>query len=115
MDGEHLYLLESGVLDVFTMTPGSKAAYPGQKVFTFDQPGQSFGELALLHNGPRAATVVAREACTLWRLDRDSFNLLIRDNAMRRRERQTGFLRSVKLLAPLSLIELGSIVDAVVE
>ena len=36
-------------------------------------PGESFGELALLHNTRRSASVEALTNVTLWGLDRESF------------------------------------------
>jgi len=33
-------------------------------------PGEAFGELALLYNAPRAATITAASACLLFALDR---------------------------------------------
>ena len=33
------------------------------------QKGACFGELALLYNCPRAASVIARTECSLWTLD----------------------------------------------
>ena len=35
--------------------------------------GGCFGELALLYNSPRAASVVAREKCQLWTLELSVF------------------------------------------
>lgn len=37
--------------------------------------GGSFGELALLYNAPRAATVVAASRTALWTLDRKTFKV----------------------------------------
>jgi CRP-like cAMP-binding protein len=41
-----------------------------------------FGELALLYNVPRAATITAIEKCVLWSLDRETFNNIVKDAAM---------------------------------
>ena len=44
-------------------------------------PGEGFGELALLYNAPRAATIAATEDSIVWRLDRDTFNHIVKDAA----------------------------------
>lgn len=41
-------------------------------------PGESFGELALLYNAPRAASVFAKTDCICWVLDRDTFNHVVK-------------------------------------
>lgn len=43
-------------------------------------PGDFFGELGLLDGRPRSARVVAAEACTVYSLDRTTFEHLLRDN-----------------------------------
>jgi len=40
--------------------------------------GDQFGELALIHNAPRSATVVATEDTECWTVDARSFNKLLR-------------------------------------
>ena len=40
--------------------------------------GQFFGEIALLLSGPRTATIRARDYCDLYKLDKDSFDLILR-------------------------------------
>jgi cAMP-dependent protein kinase regulator len=42
------------------------------------QPGESFGELALLYNAPRAATIVCKTDAHLWSLERGAFNAIIK-------------------------------------
>ena len=46
------------------------------------EPGEAFGELALLYNAPRAATIKAKNNCTLWVLDRNTFNHIVKDASM---------------------------------
>eukprot|EP00746_Dinoflagellata_sp_MGD_P122927 gnl/MRDRNA2_/MRDRNA2_57684_c0_seq1.p1 gnl/MRDRNA2_/MRDRNA2_57684_c0~~gnl/MRDRNA2_/MRDRNA2_57684_c0_seq1.p1 ORF type:complete len:595 (+),score=137.32 gnl/MRDRNA2_/MRDRNA2_57684_c0_seq1:165-1949(+) len=109
--GDEFYILGAGSLHAFKRV-GASQGHPGQKLFTFNQAGQSFGELALLYNCPRAATIITAEPCLLYSLDRDTFKMVLRDNAIARRERNIGFLRSVKLLEPLDIVEIGQIADA---
>jgi cAMP-dependent protein kinase regulator len=44
-------------------------------------PGEAFGELALLYNAPRAATITAESSCLLFALDRKTFNHVVKDSA----------------------------------
>jgi cAMP-dependent protein kinase regulator len=46
------------------------------------QPGEAFGELALLYNAPRAATITAKVDCVLWTLDRQTFTHIVKEAAM---------------------------------
>merc|ERR1719447_253030 len=94
-----LFVIESGRLSVY-----KKGVE--QSVFTYTEPGQHFGDLALLYNAPRAATVKTDEDCVLWSIDRDTFNFLVKDAARQSIERRMGFLQSVPLLAGLTVDEL---------
>merc|ERR1712139_65062 len=64
--GDFLFIIEKGVLDCIIKIDGT------DKVVKTCEAGDVFGELALLYNCPRAASVEAREKCVLWQLDRDA-------------------------------------------
>ena len=94
-DGDCLYVSESGTLDC-TKT------FSGQTVPTFLKEyheGEVFGELALLYNVPRAANIISKTESILYSLDRDTFNHIVKDAAMKRRNMYDEFLKKVALLS----------------
>lgn len=70
--GEYFYIIEQGKLDVFMESSGLRIKV-GRTLGT----GDYFGELALMYNTPRAATVVSTEASTLWRIDRTTYRSIV--------------------------------------
>jgi len=100
-----LYVIESGKLSVFKN--GIEAS-----VFTYTNPGQYFGDLAVLYNAPRAATVVADEKSVLWSIDRNTFNFCVKDAAREAMQRRLDFLNSVPLLNGLTADEKATICEA---
>lgn len=105
-DGDCLYIVEEGKLSCLKMINGAN------QVVKICEPGDIFGELALLYNCPRAASVVAQEEAICWSLDRDSFNNIVKEAAALRRTRYEGFLKSVQLLAEMGDYERSQIADA---
>jgi len=97
-DEPGLYVIEQGKFNVHKLVQQGDKGY-GPKVATLSQPGQIFGELALLYDCARAATVIAAEGCIVWSLDRSTFTRCMEGAKMQRRE---GYL---KLLASIELFE----------
>ena len=69
-------MVEDGVLTCTKYMQPTDAKETFLKEYT---QGESFGELALLYNAPRAATIVCKSpTCSLWSLDRGTFNHIIK-------------------------------------
>jgi cAMP-dependent protein kinase regulator len=113
--GDFFYVVEKGSFDVHVNSKGSLQPGPdgmGQNVGTIESGG-SFGELALMYNAPRAATVISAEAhCTLWALDRVTFRRILMESTFARRRMYEGFLEEVPLLSSLTPYERSKIADA---
>ncbi|EER18890.1 cAMP-dependent protein kinase regulatory subunit, putative [Perkinsus marinus ATCC 50983] len=107
-DGDFLFVVESGELEVYKKFPGDEE----EKMLKVCEVGDVFGELALLYNVPRAASVEAKTDCTLLRLDRETFNHIVKDAAAHKRERYESFLKSVPLLNSMDAYERSQIADA---
>ena len=106
--GDVLYLVDSGELDCEKVF---KKGDPPTYLKTY-KPGESFGELAFLYNAPRAATIRAKTDSILWALDRECFNNIVKDAAMKKRERYESTLKKVEILKSIDPYELGQICDA---
>ena len=107
--GDMFYILDSGIADVYVSKDGGEP----QKVFTYeDGSGAAFGELALLYNAPRAATVRANGAVKLWSLDQKTFKYTMQQNTTVARKNNVKWLQQVPLLADLMPVELNKVADA---
>jgi len=80
--GDYFYVIDHGTFEVFTQETKDS---PQKHVFTYVNVG-SFGELALMYNCPRAATVVAKTDGELWKVDRETFRHIIIESAAQKRK-----------------------------
>lgn len=71
-------------------------------VHTYDNRG-SFGELALMYNQPRAASVVAQTNGVLWAVDGVTFRRIINRISYKKREMYEGLINSVEALSALEV------------
>ena len=109
-EGDNFYIIDSGLCDIYV----AKGSGPSNKVFTA-KAGGSFGELALMYNCPRAATVKASGPVTLWALDRQTFQQTMKASSESRTDKYKEFLSSVPLLESLNAEELSKLSDALNE
>lgn len=65
-----------------------------------------------MYNAPRAASIRAKTDCLLWSLDRDTFNNIVQEAAIKKREKYEKFLSNIELLKEIDPYERLKISDA---
>jgi cAMP-dependent protein kinase regulator len=103
--GDCLYVIASGEFDVFVND--KKVAVRGK--------GTMFGELALMYNSPRAATVRANQDSVVWMIDRFTFRRIVTGLSVQKFDVYVKFLKNVQLLVPLADYERRKIAEALEE
>ncbi|XP_038821322.1 cGMP-dependent protein kinase 1-like [Salvelinus namaycush] len=104
-DGSLVYVLEEGKVEV---TKGE------QKLCTID-PGKVFGELAILYNCTRTATVTALTDIKLWAIDRQGFQTIMMRTGLIKHSQYMEFLRSVPSFQLLPEDVLSKVADVLEE
>ncbi|CAM9441201.1 unnamed protein product [Chrysoparadoxa australica] len=100
--GSEFYVLDSGEAD---------ALVNDAKVTSYVS-GASFGELALMYNCERAATIKATTGCKLWSMGLKTFRQLLATTAAGQTFGRCEFLRRVPLLEPLNNDQITKLADA---
>lgn len=101
-EGDNFYVVDQGRFSV--RVDGDEVIQVGA--------GGSFGELALMYNTKRSASVIALEDSVLWGVDRQTFRRVNIDIAYQKRMMYEDFLKSCPLLSTLNRNEISRIADA---
>uniref|UniRef100_A0A8D3E3Z0 cGMP-dependent protein kinase n=1 Tax=Scophthalmus maximus TaxID=52904 RepID=A0A8D3E3Z0_SCOMX len=104
-DGSEVYVLEEGKVEV---------AKQGKKLCSIG-PGKVFGELAILYNCTRTATVTALTDVRLWAIDRQGFQTIMMRTGLIKLSQYTDFLRSVPSFQSLPEDVLSKLADVLEE
>lgn len=105
-DGDNFYVIDAGTYDIFVDIEGKP-----KLVGNYENKG-FFGELALMYNMPRAATIVATSDGVLWALDRNTFRRIVLKTAFLKRKAYESLLESVPMLKTLDAYERMNVADA---
>eukprot|EP00127_Corallochytrium_limacisporum_P004132 Clim_evm77s157 gene=Clim_evmTU77s157 len=108
-DGDYFYIIQTGVYEI--LIPDGEGGF--KKVGSYNQKG-SFGELALMYNQPRAATINCTEDGILWALDRVTFRRILMTSTFKKRRMYEDFLEKIPLLDGLDSFERSKVADALV-
>ncbi|KAI8042718.1 cGMP-dependent protein kinase 1 [Drosophila gunungcola] len=100
-EGSEIYVSAEGQYDVIRA---------GQLVANFG-PATVFGELAILYNAPRQATIRAASDARVWKIARETFRAIMQISGSREREENLQFLRSAPFLQELDQSLLHKVVD----
>lgn len=92
--GDHFYVVESGSLEIFVRGKDGHEARVGAPL----GPGASFGELALMYNTPRAASIKSTTDCVLWEIDRSIYRGILVYFKYQRNKQYMEFLRNVSIM-----------------
>ncbi|KAF4793897.1 cAMP-dependent protein kinase type II-beta regulatory subunit [Turdus rufiventris] len=106
-DGDNFYVIDRGTYDIYVKCDGV-----GRCVGTYDNRG-CFGELALMYNTPRAATIIATSPGSIWGLDRVTFRRIIVKNNAKKRRMYESFIESLPFLKSLEVSERLKVVDVI--
>ncbi|XP_071756844.2 cGMP-dependent protein kinase 1-like isoform X2 [Centroberyx gerrardi] len=104
-DGSTVYVLEEGMVEV---------TKEGKKLCTISQ-GTVFGELAILYNCTRTATVTALTDIKLWAIDRQGFQTIMMRTGLIKHSQYMEFLRSVPSFQSLPEDILSKLADVLEE
>jgi len=99
-EGDNFYVIDSGIVEIYINQKNG----PPLHVLTC-KDGDSFGELALMYDAPRAATVIAKTEMKLWAMDRLTYKHILMETTLKKRNTYKEFLKRVPLLQSLDPYE----------
>lgn len=121
LNADYFYVVQDGEFEIYVseqaenQSAESKAAGGASKMVGTVGKGGSFGELALLYLVPRAATVKAKVASTVWVFDRGNFKQILMQVSAGKIEEYVKYLERVEILAPLIAEEKKALAQALIE
>jgi len=102
---------------VYVMEEGKVEVSREGKFLSVMSAGKLFGELAILYNCQRTATIKAATDCKLWAIERQCFQTIMMRTAMARQSEYTTFLKSVPTFVNLPeeiLIKIADVMEETV-
>lgn len=104
--GSVLYVMEQGKVEV---------SRGGNLLYYVQRPGLVFGELAILYNCTRTATIRAITDCKLWAIERGCFQSIMMKSGLIRQRDYIEFLKTVPTFRNVPMETLSKITDALEE
>ena len=99
-----------------TISEGKVEVSRDGKFLSILPPGKVFGELAILYNCKRTATIKAAVDCKLWAIERQCFQTIMMRTGLIRQAEHSAFLKSVPSFAGMqeeTLIKIADVLEEV--
>ncbi|XP_076228852.1 cAMP-dependent protein kinase type II regulatory subunit isoform X2 [Nomia melanderi] len=107
-DGDNFYVIERGKFEVYVKNQQTGLE---SMIHVYDNRG-AFGELALLYNMPRAATIKAITPGTLWAMDRQTFRRILLKSAYKKCKMYEDLINRVPMLKSVEPYERMNLANA---
>ncbi|RXN18612.1 cGMP-dependent kinase 1-like protein [Labeo rohita] len=104
-EGDSMYIVAEGEV---------KVTQAGRDLRTLSS-GNVFGELAILYNCKRTASVKAVTVVKLWCIERQTYRSIMTNKSKKKREQLMGFLKTARTLKALNVVQLSKIIDSMEE
>jgi len=114
-NGDAFWIVEAGHFDVYvnrSSEPVFDSDSLGDKVSSCEAGG-CFGELALMYNAPRAATVIATTGSKIWGIDAVTFKMMLVTSENTKKKKYESFLEKVSILSELNAYERASLAEVI--
>ena len=106
LGASELYVVKEGEFEVLQRRKGVNLRV------NMKRRGDTFGELSLMYDCPRSATVAATQDAVVWVLERDVFRQHVQKGQEDAASQLELFLNQVPILSPLSKVEKLQLLDA---
>lgn len=106
-DGDEFFVLAEGKCKCFL----NQHDGPPKCVKDYE-PSETFGELALMYNVNRQASIRANGDVHVWSMDRNTFRVLVMGNIHNKRLKYEEFLSTIPLLSKLDKYERAKVADS---
>ena len=111
-EGDMFYVVESGICDIDVEGVGKVMEIPCPSKEDPAVERRFFGELALLYDAPRAATVAARDAVATWALDRTTFKSILQETEDKKIMLYSKFIQSISLFKDLTMTQINTLCNS---
>ena len=102
--GEHFFIIARGKVEVII----------NLKVVAVLNVGDSFGEVALLHETPRTATIVTMQETSLWGLDRVTFRNILQALSVAKYSENIEFVEKIQIFNALTKKQKEALANAMI-